>query len=61
VINYPTLNKKETYEFNKQDYEDVEKVLGEITSIMALEKPPQKWSEPKKICMSCAYYEFCYI
>jgi len=61
VINYPTLNQKETYAFSKEDYDEVEKVLGIIMNTIELKKAPPKWPKPKKICMSCAYYEFCYI
>lgn len=57
VINYPTINKKVEISFAPEDSLEIEKMLEQIHTVIIGKMPAP---ERKKICMKCAYYEFCF-
>jgi CRISPR-associated exonuclease Cas4 len=57
VLNYPLLNKKETIEPKARDFEEMEKIIDGVKSIVSGDMPsPVK----RKLCKKCSYYEFCF-
>ena len=57
VLNYPLLNKVERIELSPEDEIDIERDIEDIRKIVLGSIPsPQR----KKICLKCAYQEFCF-
>lgn len=57
VLNYPLLNKVERIELSPEDEIDIERDIEDIRKIVLGYIPsPQR----KKICLKCAYQEFCF-
>lgn len=57
VLNYPLLNKKETIEPTKKDFDEMENIIQNIRNIISADMlPPIK----RKICKKCSYFEFCF-
>ncbi|AOY77479.1 CRISPR-associated protein Cas4 [Clostridium formicaceticum] len=59
ILDYPLLRKREDVFLDKQDEEELQKVLEEIDKIRSSKLPPA--INKKAICKNCAYYELCYI
>lgn len=57
ILNYPLLNKTERIELSQEDEICIEKDIEDIKRIVLGSIPA---SERKKICLKCAYQEFCY-
>ncbi|WP_243832419.1 CRISPR-associated protein Cas4 [Hypnocyclicus thermotrophus] len=59
ILDYPKLKKRVDVELNKDDEEEIEKILLEIEKIVRDQKMPSIIDS--KICKKCSYYELCYI
>lgn len=57
VLNYPLLNKVERIELSPEDEIDIERDIEDIRKIVLGSIPSP---ERKKICLKCAYQEFCF-
>ena len=57
VLNYPLLNKTEKIEMNAEDEAVTEREIEEIKKIVLSSMP---LPAHKKICLKCAYEEFCF-
>lgn len=57
VLNYPLMNKTEKVEMNERDEIGIEKDIEEIKKIVLGSMP---LPVNKKICLKCAYQEFCF-
>lgn len=57
ILNYPLLNKTEKIEMNAEDEANTERENGEIKKIVLSSMPAPMH---KKICLKCAYQEFCF-
>ncbi len=56
-ITYPKQKKVVDVELSEEAEEEIEKLLGEIESIVEGDMPEPEY---RKICRKCAYYEFCF-
>lgn len=59
ILDYPLLRKREDIILKKEDEQQLEEILEEITKIIEMKLPPHL--KKKGICKKCAYYELCYI
>lgn len=59
IIDYPRLKKRLRVKLDDDTREKFRKIIPEIESIIALEKPPDVIR--KKFCRRCSYFELCYI
>jgi len=57
VLNYPLINKTERIELSQEDEIGIEKDIEDIKRIVLGSIPAP---ERKKMCLKCAYQEFCY-
>ncbi len=58
VINYPKIRKKEVLILEKCHEEELYRIIMDMEDIISTDFPnPEK----KKICLKCAYYEFCWV
>ena len=57
ILNYPLLNKTEKIEMNAEDEANTEREIEEIKKIVLSSMPAPMH---KKICLKCAYQEFCF-
>ncbi|AKB19485.1 CRISPR-associated protein Cas4 [Methanosarcina sp. WWM596] len=57
ILNYPLLNKTEKIEMNAEDEANIEREIEEIKKIVLSSMPAPMH---KKICLKCAYQEFCF-
>lgn len=57
ILNYPLLNKTERIELSPEDEVSIEKDIEDIKRIVLGFFPSP---EHKKICLKCAYQEFCF-
>lgn len=58
-LNYPLLRKKVPVELSEKDCEEIEKSINSITEILKQEQPPP--FSKKKYCVTCSYFELCFI
>ena len=56
-INYPTIRKKVMVELSKENEIHLEEILEDIVKIVNSTIPKPKKS---RICINCAYFEFCF-
>jgi len=59
VLDYPLLRRREPLTLNPSQEERLRQVLHSIAEIVKLPKPPAE--ERRKVCLRCAYYEFCWV
>jgi len=59
ILDYPLLKQRKEVDLSEEDVMHIESIIKEIEDILIMDKPPQIIN--KKICMSCAYFEYCYI
>jgi CRISPR-associated exonuclease Cas4 len=57
-IDYPKLRQTVGVELSTEDCRRFEFIFDEIGSILKLPSPPKM--QKKKICLKCAYYEYCF-
>ena len=57
-IDYPLLKKTVDVELNKEDEEELEKIINEIQEILNEQKPPVLVKQ--NICKKCAYCDLCF-
>jgi CRISPR-associated exonuclease Cas4 len=57
ILNYPLLNKTEKIELNPEDEKSIETDIEDIKRAIL---GPIPSPERKKICLKCAYQEFCF-
>jgi CRISPR-associated exonuclease Cas4 len=57
ILNYPLLNKTETIEMDAEDEACTEREIEEIKKVVL---GPMPLPVHKKICLKCAYEEFCF-
>jgi len=58
IIDYPLLRKREEVVLTGEKEQQLLEVLGQISEILSLEKPPKaKWVP---YCKKCSYREFCW-
>jgi len=60
VLEYPVLRRKKDVILSCIDKEMLQKMEMEIRSIIESEKCPPT-IDGKKRCISCSYFEFCYV
>jgi CRISPR-associated exonuclease Cas4 len=57
VLEYPKMRETRTIEFTPADHDEIDRMIGEITSIVS-GHCPEKRSFPK--CKNCSYIDFCW-
>jgi CRISPR-associated exonuclease Cas4 len=57
-LDYPKLKERFEVNLSQKEKEELRVILNEIEKIVSNEKTPKV--EKKKICLKCAYYEFCF-
>lgn len=57
ILNYPLLKKTEQYTLTNKYEEKIEDIIKEINRINLKNMPKPKYT---KICLKCAYREFCF-
>jgi CRISPR-associated exonuclease Cas4 len=58
VLEYPKMKETRVVEFSKDDYDEINRMVAEITQIAGSVNCPEKKSFSK--CRNCAYTDFCW-
>jgi len=58
IINYPLIRKKLELNLTEEKEKEIERILSEITSILAEKHPPE--AVKKSYCKKCSYFELCW-